>query len=111
MGEYSWYTSVAGIVTATVIIVGILKRALAAVEYLNSVPTWLYAVAVSCGLTAVTNLWWHTLPGDFWQLAMQAVIAAATATGFYEWFRRENVAKPLADSSTAVRARNGGGGL
>lgn len=102
-----WYGSVAGIVAATMIGVGILKRILANVNVLNQLPVWLYAVVLSAGLTTLANMVWHTLPGDLWQLLTQSVIMAATASGFYEWFNSSpkgvaaSITKPLAESTTA----------
>jgi hypothetical protein len=96
----NWYTSVTGVVAATILAVTILKRALGNVPYANTVPTWLYAVAISAGLTALTNYVWHTLPGNLWQNMMQAVMMAGTASGFYEWVQSPD--KPLAASAMSA---------
>lgn len=102
-----WYGSVGGIVLATGIAVGILKRAFAKVSVLNQIPVWLYSVLVSAGLTYLSNTVWHTLPGELGQLLMQSVLMAATASGFYEWLNADaggvgpSMMKPLADSATS----------
>ncbi len=96
----NWYTSVAGVVMATIFLVTVLKRLLGNVPYANTVPTWLYAVAVSATLTALTNYVWHTLPGDLWQNMMQAVFMAGSASGFYEWMQTPT--KPLAASAISA---------
>lgn len=82
---FEWYSSVTGVVAATILGVSILKRALANVNGLNGVPTWLYAVVMSAVLTFLTNRVWGTLPGELWQLMVQVVMMAAAASGFYEW--------------------------
>jgi hypothetical protein len=104
----NWYTSVAGVVAATILAVTILKRAFGNVPYVNTVPTWMYAVTISGILTTLTNYVWHTLPGDLWQNMMQAVMMAGTASGFYEWLQTPT--KPLAASAISagvtVEAKN-----
>ena len=96
----NWYTSIVGIVAATALIVTVLKRLLGNVAYANTVPTWIYAVIVSAGLTYLTNAVWHTLPGELWQTMMQAVGLAAMASGFYEWLN--NAGKPLAAAAVSA---------
>lgn len=102
-----WYSSVAGIVVATGIAVSILKRAFAKVAVLSQVPLWLYGVIISSALTYASNQLWHSLPGDLWQLLTQAVLMAATATGFYEWLNADpagvgpSIVKPLSDSAAS----------
>jgi hypothetical protein len=98
--EFTWYTSIAGIVAATIFSVTVLKRALGNVPYANTVPTWLYAVAVSAVLTVLTNYTWHTLPGALGENLMQAVMLAGTASGFYEWLQAPT--KPLAASARSA---------
>ena len=95
-----WYTSVAGVVLATSFGVTILKRALGNVPYANTVPTWAYAVMLAAVLTYLTNVVWHTLPGDLWQNMMQAAGMAAMASGFYEWYKAPS--KPLATSAISA---------
>jgi hypothetical protein len=96
----NWYTSVLGIVAFTAILVTVLKRLLGNVPYMNTVPTWVYAVAVSAMLTYLANAIWHTLPGELWQTMMQAVGLAAMSSGFYEWLN--NAGKPLAASAVSA---------
>lgn len=98
-----WYSSIAGVVAATILLTGCLKRALARVRWLNEVPVWVYAVLLAAGLTALVNLVFHTLPGDFWVLATQAIMLAASASGFYEWWAAAG--KPLKDSDVSRTTR------
>lgn len=99
-----WYSSLTGIVAATILAVGILKRLLAKVPVANQVPLWVYSIVVSSVLIYLTNRVWQTLPGELWPLLTQAVMTAATASGFYEWFTSadggavKSLTKPLADS-------------
>lgn len=100
MNEFTWYTSVVGIVAATMLLVSIVKRAFGNVAYANTVPTWVYAVGISGLLTFLTNRVWATLPGDLWQNLMQAVMMAGTASGFYEWLKSPSA--PLAASAISA---------
>jgi hypothetical protein len=93
-------TSVAGVVLATIFAVQMMKGTLSQIRWLGAIPIWAYAVVVSFGLTAFSALVIHTLTGDFWALAWQAVGMAATSTGFYEWWK--NKTKPLADSGAVT---------
>ena len=86
--------------TATSFAVTLLKRACGNVPYVNTVPTWLYAVAISGALTALTNYVWHTLPGSLLQNLTQAVMMAGSASGFYEWLQTPT--KPLAASAISA---------
>lgn len=95
-----WYGSTAGIIAATAIGVSVLKRALANVKGLNSVPTWMYAVATSAVLTFLTVKVWGTLPGQLWQTMSQIAIAAGASSGFYEWLN--NPATSLAASAVSA---------
>lgn len=101
--SWKWYTSVGGIGAATVLIVGVLKRLVGNVAWLMDVPTWVYAVVVSAGLTYLANVVWSTLPGDTWDLMMQAVIIAAGASGFRSWYQTGGSA--IGNSDTAIKAR------
>ena len=101
-----WYTSRAGIIAATMLIVALLKRGLATVRYANQVPTWIYAAVVAGGLTFVLNRVLHTLPGDnIGELLWYAVMTAATAGGFHQWFygglANGDISKPLSASAVA----------
>jgi len=101
--DFQWYGSVTGIVAATILLVEIMKRFLGNTAYLKVVPTWVYAVLISCGLTACAHIWWQVLPGDDLDLFTRAVMLAAVASGFREWFG--NVNKPLSASSAARTQR------
>lgn len=97
MPDLNWYTSIAGVVAVTMLLVSVLKRAFGNRPYINTVPTWLYAVVISGGLTVLTSHVWGTLQGDLWQNLMQAIGMAAMASGFYEWLNAPT--KPLAESA------------
>lgn len=94
---FEWYTSVAGVVAATAVLVQILKRMLANVPYANTLPVWAYSVFVSALLTYLCVNIFGTLPGPLGQAMMQAVIMAAAASGIYEWLR--DGSKPLAQAA------------
>jgi len=99
----NWYTSVAGIVAATIFVVSILKRALGNLRGFNAVPTWLYACVISGTATYLCVAVWKTMPGPLWQLVIQAVFMAAAASGFYEWYNNGN--KTLAASAKSAGVR------
>ena len=102
--DFNWYSSIAGIVAFTIILVEIAKRSLGSVPWLSQVPTWLYAVLISAGLTAITHIWLGTLQGTDLDLFSQAIGSAAIASGIKEWM--SNINKPLA-ASTAARTQRG----
>jgi len=95
-----WYTSIAGVVAATVFLVSGAKRVFGNMPFMATIPTWLYAVVIALGLTYVCSQVLGTLPGVFWQLAWQAVQNAAIATGVYEWFN--NGTKPIWQSAQSA---------
>ena len=101
--NFNWYSSIAGIVALTIILVEVVKRSLGNVVWLSQVPTWLYAVLISAGLTAITHIWLGTLQGTDLDLFSQAVGSAAIASGVKEW--SGNINKPLAASSAARTQR------
>ena len=105
--EFAWYTSVAGIVAATILIVQVIKRFAGNVSYIGAIPTWVIAAVVAGSLSAAANAWWHTLPGPVWEVVMQAVMLAAMASGFKEWLdpAKANFTKPMWASDTAAKAR------
>jgi hypothetical protein len=102
--DFQWYGSVTGIVAATIVVVEILKRFFGNTAYMQRVPTWLYAIGISSALTACAHYWWQVLPGNDLDLFTQAIMLAAVASGFKEWFT--NVNKPLS-ASTAARTQRG----
>ena len=102
--DFNWYSSIAGIVALTIILVEVVKRSLGNVAWLSQVPTWLYAVLISAGLTAVTHIWLGTLQGTDIDLFSQAIGSAAIASGIKEWI--SNVNKPLS-ASAAARTQRG----
>lgn len=99
---FEWYSSIGGIVAATAVLVAIAKRALGNVRGLNAIPTWVYAVVISFALTVIAAVVLKTLPGVWWQDAIQAVLMAGAASGFYEWLKPENIQKPLAHSAKSA---------
>ena len=102
--DFNWYSSIAGIVAFTIILVEIAKHSLGSVPWLSQVPTWFYAVLISAGLTAITHIWLGTLQGTDIELFSQAIGSAAIASGIKEW--AGNINKPLA-ASTAARTQRG----
>lgn len=101
-----WYTSIAGVGAATIAAVAAIKRYLGTREPWSKVPTWVYGVVVAFVLTLLCSQVLKTLPGEFWQLAWQAVYNAAIATGFYEIFG--NVKTPLEVSAAKTLDFKGG---
>ena len=102
--DFNWYSSIAGIVAFTIILVEVIKHSLGNVAWLSRIPTWAYAVVVSAGLTAITHIWLGTLQGTDLDLFSQAIGSAAIASGIKEWM--SNINKPLA-ASTAARTQRG----
>jgi hypothetical protein len=84
-GPAWWYGSVAGVTAATALIVSVLKRAVGDRDPFAQVPTWVYAFVVGAVLTALCAFGLGTLPGNPWQLVMQAALNGASSSGFYEW--------------------------
>ena len=101
--DFAWYTSVGGIVTVTTFLVHLLKRVLARARWLGEVPSWGYAILIAVVLTFLTNQVWHTIEGNFWEVAQKAVVFAALASGFWSWWNAG--ATPIADSSESKRVR------
>lgn len=102
--DFAWYTSIAGIIAATLIIVEILKRALGNVSVAMQVPTWVYAVTVAALLTYASKAsGLLTDEGNVFALLMQAVMLAASASGFWSWLRQPG--DQIGNSEPAQRAR------
>ena len=97
-----WYSTQAGIITATAIIVSVLKRVLGNVRIANTVPTWTYAVAVAGLLTFVSVALLHAMSGDLLALISQAAISAGASSGFYEWL----TAHPTTSLAASALAAN-----
>jgi hypothetical protein len=99
-----WYSSVAGVVAATIAIVQMLKSTMPRVEYLNLVPTWTYVVTVAALLTWFSHDVLGTLHGEnLVQLITEAVTAALVASGAVEMWRTKT--KPIADSNGRADSR------
>lgn len=95
-------TSIGGVVVATMFLVAVFKGVLGRTPGLQRLPIWSYAVAISAGLTAFSAYVIHTLPGEPLSLIWQAIVAAALASGFREWWLALD--KPASESSAAQRA-------
>jgi hypothetical protein len=102
--NFDWYSSIAGIVAATIVLVEILKHFCGNLPWFGKVPTWLYAVGIAIALTMVAHMGLKTLAGNDLELLTQAVMLAAVASGFKEWI--SNGTKPLS-ASTAARTQRG----
>lgn len=89
--------SVSGIAAATLVIIALLKTTLAQTPVIRAIPIWIDAALVAIGLTVLAHYVLGTLSGDPLQLAWQACLAAATASGFREWWL--TVTKPASASS------------
>lgn len=79
-------STIGGIVAATIILVGVAKRLLGNVSIIRKCPTWICAVIVAVALTVVARYAIGTLAGNVWQLLGQAIVAAALASGFRDWW-------------------------
>jgi hypothetical protein len=105
--DFMWYGSIAGIIGATLIGVEILKRALGNVSVVMAVPTWVYAVALASALTyASKSAGLLQDDGNLFELLMQAVMLAASASGFWSWLRQPG--DQIGNSEPAQRARFSG---
>ena len=103
------FSSLSGIVASTMVAVEIIKRLLGNVPRLRRLPTWIYAVLVSAGLTAASAAaGWLTEPGPWYAVALKAVGLAATASGFWTWLREPG--DQLQDSDRAMAAKRAAAG-
>ena len=85
---FSELSTISGVVAATLIVVEVIKRSTVKVPYIQSLPVWVIAVAVSIALTVLANQVFDTLEGDTWALAWSAALSAAAASGFHTWLRK-----------------------
>ncbi|MCR4374162.1 MAG: hypothetical protein NUW22_04875 [Acidobacteria bacterium] len=92
-------TSLTTIVTASIFLTWVAKRALAEVPIASKVPVWIYTGAIAAVLTYIANRVTGTLEGQTGVLMIDAVINGALASGIREWFTAGT--KPLEDSGTA----------
>lgn len=99
----NYLMSVGGIVALTIGIVHIIKRDLGRVRYLQDVPTWVYAMLVSAGLTYTAHALLRTIEGDLTALIVQAALQALMASGAIETVRTWN--KPISETSAAMDAQ------
>ena len=91
--------TVTGIVVLAMGIVQVLKLLLAKYKLgiVSDLPTPLLCVGVSMGLTLLASLVLKTLPGEWYNLLWQAVLASGTASGFFTWLK-----EPLDSPSKTV---------
>jgi len=83
----TWYTSIAGIIIATGIIVQVCKKLLGNVAGFMAVPTWIYSALVATALTFASRYFGYLKDeGTLLELLMAAALAAASASGFWSWF-------------------------
>lgn len=97
-------SSVAGIVALTLMLVHYLKPQLGRITFLQELPIAVFVVLISSGLTWLAHDVLHKLEGDLTSLITQAILSALAASGAVEWWRAGT--KPVADSRSAVDARN-----
>ncbi len=95
-------TSLASIVTASIFLTYVAKRALADVPVASRLPVWLYTSTIAGVLTYVAVEVLGTLQGKTGVLVIDGMINGALASGIREWFA--TVDKPLAASKAAKEA-------
>lgn len=100
-------TSLPIIIGAAIFLTWVAKRALASVPMASQVPVWVYTGLIAAVLTYIANRVTGTLPGNTGTLIVDAIINGALASGLREWWTTGS--RPLADSGTAVKAREGTG--
>lgn len=83
---YPELSSVTAIIAATYVVTQIVKYGLASVKHLNTIPTWIYAIAVSACLTLIARYALETIDGDVGPLLWTIGLGAATASGFQSWY-------------------------
>jgi hypothetical protein len=98
-----YFTNIGGIVLVVIFVVELLKRFAGNLPWFGKVPIWVYAVTLAAVFTELSHAVFHLLEGQDVNLIFQAVAAAATASGFREWFGNWN--KPMSASSTARQQR------
>lgn len=100
----------AAVVTTTVALVAILKRAIGTVPVLERVPVWVYAVLVASGLTWLSAALGYTT-GALPDLIVNAIIQAAAASGFRDWMTEGDFTAGIGDTRPAMakRIRDGSG--
>jgi hypothetical protein len=77
-------------VATTVFLVRIALRFLARVKFARKVPTWVYAIVIASALTVFARYVLHSITGDVWDLIYQALMNAASASGFQSWLSNYN---------------------
>lgn len=101
-------SSIPGIASVTLVLVALLRRAVAGVPVAKDVPVWVYAVAVSLGLSllAVVMRWMDAPEGgwrEYVEFGLRVGIQAAVASGVREWFKKMSVT-PAKMSGVALLA-------
>lgn len=93
--------STTGVMIASVLLTGLLKKALGDVAPFNRVPVAVYLVAIAIALTVFANRVVLTLPGSLPLLIWQAIYNACAASGAREI--AYNGTKPMAAAGTSAR--------
>ena len=78
-------SSIASIGTATALAVKVIHRAGTNYPAIRKLPVWVIAAGVAVALTAIARYVLHSIDGNAGDLAIQAVVNAATGSGFYGW--------------------------
>ena len=79
------FSSVAGIIVATTIIVAVLMRSLGDKPFFGKVPAFVYVTGISLILTFLANRVWKLLPGSIGVLLWDSAKSALASSGFYTW--------------------------
>jgi hypothetical protein len=102
-----WFANAASISAATVFLVSAIKRGAGTAPIFSQIPTWLYAIVISMGLTLIARNVFGTLQGPLWEVLITGAIAAATASGAREWVTSGNFSKTLGQSLRTSKLRRG----
>ena len=101
--DFQWYTTIAGIMTATAVGVQVAKRWLGNTDPFARIPTWLYSVAIAAALTAVSKAsGLLTDQGTWLEVMMKSVMLAASTSGFVSWL--QHATTPIEESQPAKEA-------
>lgn len=95
-------SSVAAIVSLAIALTAGAKRYIGTWPVLSALPVWVFVIAITVGLTVAANVWLGTLDGELGALVRDAVLMAAAASGFREWWA--HLTKPIAETTAAQAA-------
>ena len=79
------FSSIASIGTATALAVKVIHRAGTSYPAVRKLPVWVIAAGVAVVLTSIARYVPHSIDGNAGDLVLQAVVNAATGSGFYGW--------------------------